>query len=635
MKCLASSPPLPKAPFSNFSLRTVNRWLVPGLALLWMPFCSAAGEESTEGLWPPREGGKRAVVAASQALWWNKDNPEARKLKARALDFSGRYAEAEQAAHAALEVAPRDPEVQRILGRSLLHQNKLAAAKAALEEAGQQGDSLSGSLAAMLRPDRMSVGTPAPHISRALVQILDERENVIGSGCFLTEDGLVLTAAHVVAGRDRISARNALGKIFPVKEICPGDFSVDAVILRTGAEEQMFLRFADQEPAPGDSLWVCGFPLSMNLPVTSRGKVRSLPSSPGRPMLTTVPMMPGQSGSPVLNEAGKLVGVASRGSLAVKGGGAPARSESVPFTALIRLREFSLEPNAFVRIRELEKWTGRSPLFDPAVAAAEQTVLSQDYAQAEKAISAAIDRHPNDPGLLLRRAMVRIAWGHPSEAEADARLAAGYGPRDPEPRRFLCSLMLSMGRREEAVKALEEAFRLDPEDGDTAEGLGELLLSLGKYKEAERPADQATKINPDSTRAWSVLAAARLASGQVSAAREAAEQATAKGPEDPRAWIQLAACANAGKDFATAAVAAEKATKLAPADSRAWLNLATAKTGSNQFEQAVGFAERATQLEPQNRAGWNLLAALYAELKRPDEAAAALEKAKAAVPVSR
>jgi Flp pilus assembly protein TadD/V8-like Glu-specific endopeptidase len=585
-------------------------------------------ENSTQNLWPPREGGKRAVVAASQALWWNKDNPEARKLKARALDFSGRYAEAEQAALSALEVAPRDPEVQRILGRSLLHQNKLAAAKAALEKAGQEGDALSGSLAAMLRPDRMSVGTPAPHVSLALAQILDDRENCIGSGCFLTEDGLVLTAAHVVAGRDRVSVRNARGKIFSVKEICPGDFSADAVILRTEAEEQMFLRLADEEPRSGDPLQVSGFPLSMNLPVTSRGKVRSLPSSPGRPMLTTVPMMPGQSGSPVLNDQGRLVGVASRGSLAVKGGGAPARSESVPFSALVRLREASLEPNAFVRIRDLEKWTGRSPLFDPAVATAEQTVLNQDFAQTEKAISAAIERHPNDPGLLLRRAMVRIAWGHPSEAEADARLAAAYGPRDPEPRRFLCSLMLSMGRKDEAIQALEEAFRLDPEDGDTAEGLGELFISTGKFKEAIRPAEQAAKLNPDSVRAWSVLAAARLATGQVEKAREAAEQATAKGPEDPRAWVQLAACANAGKDFATAAVAAEKATRLSPSDARAWLNLATAKTGANQFEQAVPFAERATQLEPHNRAGWNLLAALYAELKRPDEAAAALEKAR-------
>lgn len=603
------------------------------LALVLATFLAAAEEES--GLWPPREGSRRAVLAASQQLWWNKDDPKARINKARALDFSGRYAEAEQAALAALEVAPQDPEVQRILGRSLLHQNKLAAAKTALEKAGQLGDPLSASLAAMLRPDRMSVGTPAPHVSRALAQILDDRGNVIGSGCFLTDDGLVLTAAHVVAGREEVSVRNAQGKVFPVKQICPGDFSADAVILRTEAEDQMFLRLAEQEPSAGDSLFVCGFPLSMNLPVTSRGKVRSLPSAPGRPMLTTVPMMPGQSGSPVLNEQGRLVGVASRGSLAVKGGGAPARSESVPFPALIRLREFSLEPNAYVRIRELEKWTGRSPFFDPAVASAEQTVLNRDFSQAEKAISAAIERHPNDPGLLLRRAMVRIAWGHPSEAEADARLASAYGPRDPEPRRFLASLMLMMGRPDEGVKALEEAFRLDPEDADTAEALAELLITVGKYRDAIRPAEQATKLNPDSTRAWSVLAASRLASGQIQPAREAAERATATGPEDPRAWVQLAACANAGKDFATAAVAAEKATRLAPSDARAWLNLATAKTGSDRFAEAVPFAERATQLEPQNRAGWNLLAALYAELKRPDDAAAALEKARQAAPVPR
>ena len=606
--------------------------IVPlGIALGLLGAAALADDD----LWPPREGSKRKVIAASQQLWWDKDDPKSRINKARALDFSGRYAEAEQAALSALEVAPRDPEVQRILGRSLFHQNKLAAAKAALEKAGQLGDPLSASLAAMLRPDRMAVGTPAPHISRALTQILDDRGNVIGSGCFLTEDGLVLTAAHVVAGRERVSIRNALGKIFSVKEICPGDFSADAVILRTEAEDQMFLRLADQEPAAGDALSVSGFPLSMNLPVTSRGKVRSLPSSLGRPMLTTVPMMPGQSGSPVLNEQGRLVGVASRGSLAVKGGGAPARSESVPFPALIRLREFSLEANSFVRIRELEKWTGRSTYFDPAVATAEQTVLNRDYAQAEKAISAAIDRHPNDPGLLLRRAMVRIAWGHPSDAEADARLAAAYGPRDPEPRRFLASLLFTMGRMAEGVKALEEAFQLDPEDADTAEALAELLITTGKYREAIQPAEQAAKLNPDSVRAWSVLAAARLATGQVEKAREAAEQATAKGPEDPRAWVQLAACANAGKDFATAAVAAEKATRLSPSDARAWLNLATAKTGSNQFEQAVGFAEKATQLEPQNRAGWNLLAALYAELKRSDEAAAALEKAKQVPPIAR
>ena len=173
----------------------------PFLLLSYLLVTSVAQAET---LWPPR-GNNRPLIAATQALWWDKDDPEARKLKARALDFAGRYAEAEKAARHALLVAPQDPEVQRILGRSLLHQGKLAQAKSALERAGQLGDSLSRSLATMLRPDRMTLQNLDPKISRSLVQIQDNQGRGIGSGSFVSSQGIVLTAAHVVAGRKKSS----------------------------------------------------------------------------------------------------------------------------------------------------------------------------------------------------------------------------------------------------------------------------------------------------------------------------------------------------------------------------------------------------------------------------------------------
>jgi len=419
-----------------------------------------------------------------------------------------------------------------------------------------------------------------------------------------------------------------LGKSFAIKKVCPGDFSADAILLQGNAEEQMFLRFAEADPKEGDPLTVIGFPLAIDLPLTSRGVVRALSTGNDHPMLTSAPMVPGQSGSPVLNAQGRIVGIASRGSMAVRGVGAPARSEATPLSALLHLQDLSLQSPGFVDVRSLPDWTDKNPSFDPAVAAAEQTVLNQDYGQAEKAISAAIDRHPNDSGLYLRRAMVRVAWGHPSDAEADGRLAAAYGPASAEPRRFLCALLLSMGRKEEAVAFLEEAYRLEPDDTGTAEGLSELLQSMGQYERSRRPAEEATRLNPDSARAWSLLAASRLATGRLEEAKEAAGMATTKGPDDPRSWIQLAACSNASRDFATAAMAAEKATRLAPGDSRAWLNLATANTGNNQFADAIRFAEKASMLDPNNRATWNLLAALYAELHRPEDAEKALARAK-------
>ncbi len=74
-------------------------------SFLLLSYLLVAPVAQAEKLWPPR-GNNRPLIAATQALWWDKDDPEARKLKARALDFAGRYAEAEKAARHALLVSP-------------------------------------------------------------------------------------------------------------------------------------------------------------------------------------------------------------------------------------------------------------------------------------------------------------------------------------------------------------------------------------------------------------------------------------------------------------------------------------------------------------------------------------------------
>jgi Flp pilus assembly protein TadD len=583
-------------------------------------FAATCVGEQEDKLWPPR-GNNRPLVAASQALWWNQDDPGARKLKARALDFAGRYPEAEKAARYAILVAPQDPEVQRILGRSLLHQGKLAQAKTALERAGQLGDPLSRSLATMLRPDRMSLGNLDPKISRSLVQIQDDQGRGIGSGSFVSADGLVLTAAHVVAGRKRVLIRNAFGKIFPAKSVCPGDFSADAVLLQTSAQSEDFLVLAETDPSSHESLTVSGFPLSIDLPLTSRGETRA--KAKDGILSTTIPLMPGQSGSPVLNAQHQIVGLASRGSLPLWARSAPARSEAVAISALSHLWEATRQTGHFSDIRFLAKWTDKNTFFDPAVSSAEQTVLDQNFAQSEKAISQVIEKHPEDAGLLLRRAITRLALQKLSEAESDVRLAILKEPLQAEPHRFLSSLLLSYGRNNLAIQEMEQAYRLDPEDADTAEGLSELYLSQGEFEKAVLPSEDATRLNPESSRAWSILSAARLATGHLSDARQAAETATRRGPEDPRAWVQLAASLNAAHDFSTALSAAEQAAQLAPGEARAWLNLATAYAGLDRYGEALPHAERATHLEPKNQAGWNLLAALYRELDRTADANAA------------
>ena len=392
-------------------------------------------------------------------------------------------------------------------------------------------------------------------------------------------------------------------------------------MIQTAAPSEYYLVLADHDPAPYESLTVSGFPLSIDLPLTSRGQSRA--KAKDGTLSTTIPLMPGQSGSPVLNAQNQIVGLASRGSLPLLARSAPARSEAVANSALTSLWDATRQPGHFSDIRTLSKWTDRNTFFDPAVSSAEQTVLDQDFAQSEKAITQVIEKHPSDAGLLLRRALTRLALNHPNEAEADIRLAILKDPQNPEPHRFLSGLLLQTDRPALAIEEMEVAYRLDPEDADTAEGLSELYLSQGQFEKAKSPSQDATRLNPESSRAWSTLSASRLATGQLADARQAAESATKYGPEDPRAWVQLAASLNAAHDFADAVAASETATQLAPTESRAWLNLATAYAGLDRYAEALPHAERATQLEPKNRASWSLLAALYRELDQPDNASAA------------
>jgi Flp pilus assembly protein TadD len=460
-----------------------------------------------------------------------------------------------------------------------------------------------------------------PKISRSLVQIQDNQGRGIGSGSFVSSQGIVLTAAHVVAGREKVLIRNSQGQIFTATAVCPGDFSADAVLLQTSAQPEDFLVLAENDPAPHELLTVSGFPLSIDLPLTSRGETRA--RAKDGILSTTIPLMPGQSGSPLLNAQNQIVGIASRGSLPLLAHSAPARSEAVSNGALTALWNSTHRPGSFSDIRSLTKWADKNTFFDPAVSSAEQTVLDQNFTQSEKAISQVIEKHPEDAGLLLRRAITRLALQKLSEAESDVRLAILKEPLQAEPHRFLSGLLLSSGRSDLAIQEMIQAYRLDPEDADTAEGLSELYLSEGEFEKAVLPSEDATRLNPESSRAWSILSAARLATGHLSDAREAAETATRRGPEDPRAWVQLAASLNAAHDFSTALSAAEQAAQLAPGEARAWLNLATAYAGLDRYAEALPHAERATQLEPKNRAGWNLLAALYRELDRPADANAA------------
>ncbi len=132
-----------------------------------------------------------------------------------------------------------------------------------------------------------------------------------GSGFFVTGAGHLVTNAHVVEGCSRVSL--AGGSRLTILDVDAGS---DLALLKTGATSTrapLFLR-QGRGVRLADSVVVAGFPLtgllSSGLNVTT-GTVAALagPGDDRRLFQMTAPVQPGNSGGPVLDTSGNVVGV--------------------------------------------------------------------------------------------------------------------------------------------------------------------------------------------------------------------------------------------------------------------------------------------------------------------------------------
>jgi len=139
------------------------------------------------------------------------------------------------------------------------------------------------------------------------------REGPIATAtCFAVHpDGLVLTAGHAVAGAHAITLRFASGEELAatLERTAPGS---DLALLRVEAELSAHLPLADREPEVGEAVFTLGFPgprLLWSEPEYGAGTVRARAD----PLIETdVPARAGNSGGPLVDAGGRVVGILSR-----------------------------------------------------------------------------------------------------------------------------------------------------------------------------------------------------------------------------------------------------------------------------------------------------------------------------------
>jgi S1-C subfamily serine protease len=299
-----------------------------------------------------------------------------------------------------------------------------------------------------------------------------------GSG-FFVRPGEVVTNLHVMRGavRAEIKTLEAKGRVYPVLGMLAIDPEGDLAILSVSMpiERTRKSELATAMPEEGETIVVIGNPLRLEGSVSS-GIVSALREVPnvGRILQITAPISHGNSGSPVFNLRGQVVGVVT-----VKVTNGQNINLAISSTRVGELKPGVLRPLAGLPVRDRT-----IDLADSLYRSGLDSLWLGNYDNAVGYFENAVNKDPK---------------------RADAWVQVGY-----------CKV--KQGKNQEAITAYQQAIQLQPNSADIYNKLGDAYYYAGKLAEAIESYSEAARIEPTNAEVYYNLALAYFESGNQSRA---------------------------------------------------------------------------------------------------------------------
>jgi len=174
-----------------------------------------------------------------------------------------------------------------------------------------------------------------------------------GSGFIVTDDGYVLTNAHVVAEAQEVTVKTTDRREYTAK-VVGVDESTDVAVLKIDAKNLPTVRIGDpSQLRPGEWVIAIGSPFGFENSVTAgivSATSRPMPGSNYAPFIQTdVAVNPGNSGGPLFNLDGEVIGINSQ--IYSRNGGYMGLSFAIPIDVANNVRQQLVSTGKVTRSR--------------------------------------------------------------------------------------------------------------------------------------------------------------------------------------------------------------------------------------------------------------------------------------------
>jgi serine protease Do len=162
-----------------------------------------------------------------------------------------------------------------------------------------------------------------------------------GSGFIISADGLILTNHHVVDGADELKVQLTDKREFTAK-VLGSDAKTDVAVIKIDAKNLPVVKIGNSDKVKvGEWVAAIGAPFGLNNTVTAgivSAKSRNLPDDQFVPFIQTdVAVNPGNSGGPLFNMKGEVIGINSQ--IFSTSGGFMGLSFAIPIDLAVKIKD--------------------------------------------------------------------------------------------------------------------------------------------------------------------------------------------------------------------------------------------------------------------------------------------------------